>query len=159
VSGDIAMQLGQLGTLLIACLAIGVALTNQQRQINAQMFIEVSRRFQELLRMFPTDAWLANRNPAQEMPPSSQEIRDCTLYAMQLVSSVYYLHRHGFVSKRLWMLWELEIKHTITGPVFRREWRTLEAEFAYDGDFLQYVNAFTQGAEHGQQSSFRASAS
>jgi hypothetical protein len=28
------------------------------------MFIEVSGRFQELLRMFPTEAWLANRNPS-----------------------------------------------------------------------------------------------
>jgi len=138
------MQLGQLGTLLIASLAIGVALANQKRQINAQVFIEFSRRFQELLRMFPTDAWLAIRDPNQEMPPSTQEIRDCTLYATQLVYSVYYLHRHGFLSKRLWRLWEREIKHTITGPVFRREWKALEAEFAHDGDFLQYLNALAE---------------
>src|ERR1700733_11592617 len=98
-SRDVIVQLCQVGTLLLGCIGVWVAMWNQRRQLNAQMFIEVSGRFQELLRLFPTDAWLANRNPTQEMPPSSQEIRDCTLYAMQLVSDVYYLHRQGFVSK------------------------------------------------------------
>jgi hypothetical protein len=47
------------------------------------MFIEVSGRFQELLRMFPTEAWLANRNSSQPLPPPSQQITDCTFGARE----------------------------------------------------------------------------
>ncbi len=137
---DILAQFGQLGTLLVGSVGIGVALINQRRQLNAQMFIEFSRRFQELLRLFPTEAWLANRNHTQPLPPPSQELTDCTLYTIQLVADVYQLHKGGYVSKNLWMLWEREIKPTLTGPVFQREWEGVAAEFAHNREFEQYIN-------------------
>jgi hypothetical protein len=139
ILNDTLVHLGQLGTLGIGSLGIFVALRNQRRQLNAQMFIEFSGRFQALLRLFPTDAWLANRNPSQPLPPSSKELTDCTLYCIQFVADVYYLNKGGYISKRLWMLWEREIKRTLSGPVIQREWETVAAEFADNGDFLQYI--------------------
>jgi hypothetical protein len=132
--------LAQLGPLVVGAVAIWVALMNQRRQLNAQMFIEFSARFQELLRLFPTDAWLANLNPSRPLPPQSQDVRDCTLYCIQLIADVYHLHQAGYISKRLWRLWEREIRHTITGPVFRREWEEISAEFTNNPDFFRYVN-------------------
>lgn len=134
----------QVGTLLLGSLGIWVALLNQRRQLNAQMFIEVSARFQELLRLFPTEAWLANLNPSRPLPPSSQELRDCTLYCIQLVADVYHLHKGGYISKHLWVLWEREIKRALGGPVFRREWEGVAAEFAHDRDFTQYICTLTR---------------
>src|SRR5277367_7077445 len=66
--------LAQVGPLIVGAVAIWVAVLNQRRQLNAQMFIEFSARFQELLRLFPTDAWLANLNPSRPMPPQSQDV-------------------------------------------------------------------------------------
>jgi hypothetical protein len=103
------------------------------------MFIEFSGRFQALLRLFPTEAWLANRNPSQPLPPSSKELTDCTLYCIQFIADVFYLNKGGYISKQLWMLWEREIKRTLSGPVIQREWETVAAEFADNGDFLQYI--------------------
>jgi hypothetical protein len=134
------VQLGQAGTLVIGSIGICVALVNQRRQLNAQMFIEFSGRFQDLLRLFPTEAWLANGNPSQPMPPRSQELTDCTLYCIQFISDVYHLHKGGYISKNLWMLWEREIKRTLTGRVIRREWETVSAGFVHYPSFLQYIN-------------------
>ena len=133
--------LAQVGPLVVGAVAIWVALANQRRQLNAQMFIEFSARFQELLRLFPTDAWLANLNPSRPMPPRSQDVTDCTLYCIQLIADVYHLHEAGYITKRLWMLWEREIKHTLSGPVFRREWEDISAEFASNPDFFRYISA------------------
>src|ERR1700723_1937565 len=119
VLADIFAQLGQVGTLVVASLGIFVALRNQHRQLNAQMFIEFSGRFQELLRLFPTEAWLANRNPSQPLPNTSRELTDCTLYAMQFIADVYYLHRGGYIARKLWMFWGREIKNKITGRAWR----------------------------------------
>jgi hypothetical protein len=132
--------LAQVGPLVIGAIAIWVALMNQRRQLNAQMFIEFSARFQELLRMFPTEAWLANVNPSRPMPPRSQDVTDCTLYCIQLVADVYHLHQAGYITKRLWLLWEREIKHTLSGPVFQREWDDISAEFASNPDFFRYIS-------------------
>ena len=132
--------LGSVGTVVVGTMGLLVALRNQRRQLNAQMYIEVSRRFQELLRSFPTEAWLANTNPSRPMPPPSREVTDCTLYAIQFVADVYYLHKGGYVSANLWRLWESEIRRTLAGRVFQREWETLSTEFAHTPDFVGYLN-------------------
>jgi hypothetical protein len=140
MAADIWVQLGQLGTLAIGSVGIGVALSNQRRQLNAQMYIEYSGRFQELLRLFPTEAWLANRNPSRPVPPSSPELTDCTLYCIQFVADIYQLHKAGYISDKIWILWEIEIQRTLAGPIFRREWADVAAEFDHNQEFLQYVH-------------------
>src|SRR5258706_3915296 len=120
LSRDDVVQLSQVGTLVLGSLGVWVAMFNQRRQLNAQMFIEVSGRFQELLRMFPTEAWLANRNPSQPLPAPSHEITDCTLYCMQLIADVYHLRQGGDIFKELWNAWEREIQHTFGRRIFRR---------------------------------------
>ena len=140
LSRDVIVQLCQIGTLLLGCLGVWIAMFNQRRQLNAQMFIEVSGRFQELLRLFPTDAWLANRNPTQPLPPRSREITDCTLYCLQLIADVYHVHQGKYISKALWIAWEREIKHILAGRIFQREWQVLAVEFSHNDQFLQYIN-------------------
>ena len=146
---DILVQLGQVGTLILGSLGIWVAMLNQRRQLNAQMFIEISRRFQDLLRMFPTEAWLANRNPSAPLPPPSQEITDCTLYCIQLISDVYHLRQGRYISKRLWSAWEREIRHTLEGPVFQREWKTVAVEFSHNEDFQRYLETLMRAKSSG----------
>jgi hypothetical protein len=116
-----------------------------RRQLNAQMFIEFSGRFQDLLRLFPTQAWLANRNPAEPLPPSSQELTDCALYTIQFIADAYHLHKGGYISKNLWILWEGEIRRTLTGRIFRREWEKVAIEFDHNRDFVQYIHALMRG--------------
>jgi hypothetical protein len=144
LSRELFVQLCQVGTLLLGCLGVWIAMFNQRQQLNAQMFIEVSGRFQELLRLFPTEAWLANRNPNQPLPPHSREITDCTLYCFQLIADVYHVHQGGYISKKLWEAWEREIKHILDGRIFRREWEVLAVEFAHNEDFLGYINGLMQ---------------
>lgn len=132
-------QLGQIGTLIVGSVGVCVALVNQRRQLNAQMYIEFSARFQSLLRLFPTDAWLANRSPTKPLPPSSQELTDCTLYCVQVVHDAFHLHKGGYISKRLWQLWEREIRQTLSGRIFRREWEVVSEEFAHNPSFLRYI--------------------
>ena len=129
----------QLGAIVVGGIGIGVALVNQRRQLNAQMYIEFSKRFEELLRLFPTEAWLANRRADKELPPPSKEITECTLYCIQFVADEYHLHKAGYISNRLWKLWEREIKRTLTGPLFKREWSAVAPEFSHDKDFLDYM--------------------
>jgi hypothetical protein len=152
----IAAQLGLIGTLLIGSLGIFVALRNQRRQLNAQMFIEFSNRFQQLLRTFPKNAWLANHTASLPLPPSSPELTECAIYCIHFVADVYYLHRGGYVSAKLWRLWEREIKRTLTGPVFQRELAAVEIEFSQDSEFLAYLRSLMRDRGCDQTSSAMA---
>ncbi len=144
MTADIWALIGQTGTVIVGSIGIVVALRNQNRQLNAQMSLEVSGRFQELLRLFPTDAWLANRNPSHSLPASTAQITECTLYAIQFIADVYHLHKGGYISRGLWKLWEREISSTLSGPVFQREWPGFCAEFDYSPDFVRYINSITR---------------
>jgi len=138
---DILAQIGQTGTVVVGSFGIFVALRNQHRQLNAQMFVEVSGRFKELLREFPTEAWLANRSVAEPIPPSTQELTSCTLYTIQFIYDVYHLHKNGYIAKNLWTLWEREIRNTLNGRIFQREWEKVAAEFDHSQEFVLYINA------------------
>ena len=141
VTADIWALIGQTGTVVVGSIGIVVALRNQNRQLNAQISLEISGRFQELLHLFPTDAWLANRNLSRPLPASTAEVTECTLYTLQFIADVYHLHKSGFISSRLWKLWEREIIRTLSGPVFLREWPDFRAEFDYSQDFVGYINS------------------
>jgi hypothetical protein len=143
---DVLVQCSQVGTLVLGSVGIWIAMLNQRNQLNAQMFITVTGRFQELLRLFPTEAWLANRNAGQPIPPRSQEITDCTLYCLQLIADVYHLRQGRYISDKLWHAWEREIKHILVGRIFRREWEWLAVEFSHNEDFLNYINQLMKPA-------------
>jgi hypothetical protein len=144
---DLLVQCSQVGTLVLGSLGIWIAMLNQQRQLNAQMFITMSGRFQELLRLFPTEAWLANRNASGPLPARSQEITDCTLYCLQLIADVYQLRQGQYISNTLWHAWEREIKHILEGRIFQREWEWLEVEFSHNGEFLNYINGLMKPSQ------------
>src|SRR5580700_2280097 len=55
-------------------------------------------------------------------------------------ADVYHLRKGGYISNKLWYAWEREIKHTLAGRIFRREWEWLEIEFSHNEDFLGYIN-------------------
>jgi hypothetical protein len=137
---DVLVQCSQVGTLVLGSLGVWVAMLNQRRQLNAQMFITITGRFQELLRLFPTEAWLANRNANQPLPPRNHDTTDCTLYCLQLIMDVYHLRQGRYISNKLWYAWEREIKHILEGRIFRREWEWLQIEFSHHDDFLKYIN-------------------
>jgi hypothetical protein len=137
---NILVECSQVGTLVLGSAGVWIAMLNQRRQLNAQMFITITGRFQELLRLFPTEAWLANRNATQPLPPRSREITDCTLYCLQLIADVYHLRQARYISDKLWSAWEREIKHILEGRIFQREWEWLEIEFSHNKDFLRYIN-------------------
>ena len=41
------------------------------------------------------------------------------------------------------LLWEREIKRTLRGPLFEREWERVASEFSHDRGFIQYINTLT----------------
>jgi len=63
------------------------------------------------------------------------------MYSLQFVADIHNLRTAGYLSNRLWRLWEREIRDTLSGRVFRREWDKLSPEFAYNEDFVEYINA------------------
>jgi hypothetical protein len=123
---------------IVAFVALINAIRTYRRQMNAQIFIKYTERYERILEGFPQDALVA-RFDATAAPPQSPQLRLCVLKYLNLCSEEYYLTRHGYLAVSLWRIWEGDLKRIIASTLVQREWPSLRTEFLCHQDFLDYV--------------------
>ena len=113
-------------------------INNYRKQMNAQILLKYTERYERILDQFPPDA-LEARFDARDLPPPSPQLRLCVLKYLNLCSEEYYLKSHGYLSESIWRIWEADLKRIIASPLLRREWSALRTEFLAHRKFLEYV--------------------
>lgn len=114
------------------------SVNNVRRQINVQILMQYTQRYEHILGEFPKDA-LHVRFDSQTLPPQSAELTLCLLKYLNLCSEEYYLWKHKYLARTVWAIWEGDLKKMIASPLLRREWPSLEKEYESHRDFLMYV--------------------
>src|SRR5438105_8667813 len=130
------------GTLLLALFTAAGVVTGvlfYWRQCNAQIFLEYTKRYDEVMNKFPADARRTRLDLFAEPPPESEELTLAVLRYLNLSSEEYYLCARGYLSKHVWQIWEAELKRTLCSPLVMREWKKLRTEFLTYAEFLEYV--------------------
>ena len=125
-------------SMIVGFLTLINTINNYRRQMNTQIFMKYTDRYERILEQFPQDA-LAARFDARVLPPQSPQLRLCVLKYLNLRSEEYYLTRHGYLAESLWRIWEGDLKRIIGSPLLQREWPSLRAEFLSHKNFLEYV--------------------
>ena len=140
MTAEVLVQLAQFGATVIGCLGVAVAMRSHRRQMNAQMFLEFSARFQALLRGMPSHVW---RKPAADeaMPPPSEELTKNCLHAFHVLADLYHLHKGGYISHELWRPWSLGIRRTLQNPILQREWLAVRELFSHTPAFCRFVHS------------------
>ncbi len=139
LTGENLVQIAQFCTILVGFLGIAVALRSHRRQMNAQMYIEFSARFQDVVRTMPVETWITVAGDEERIPPANEQLTRCALQWFLLLANLHQLHRRGYVSKDLWGPSQRGVKRMLQGPLLKREWKTLESAFAHDPAFCAYV--------------------
>ncbi len=127
--------LGHFATAISFVLGIYV----YRRKTNTQVFLEFTRRYDEVMRSFPVDARRARLHSGGEPPAVSDEISDAALRYLNLCSEEFYLWKRRYLSGDIWRIWESELKRTLASPLYRREWTRLRDEFSSFPEFAAYV--------------------
>lgn len=131
------------GTCLSAVAGAGailVALHTYKRQVNAELFLRYTARYQEVMDSFPVGSRGARLKSDGEPPEPSEALSLAVLRYLNLCSEEFYLCKRGYLSKDVWHIWEAELKRTLASPLLRREWTTLRSEFSAYPDFGGYVD-------------------
>jgi len=123
---------------IVAFFTLLNAIRTFRRQMNAQIFIKYTERYEHVLEQFPEDALVA-RFDARVLPPPNPQLRLCVLKYLNLCSEEYYLTTHGYLAESLWRIWESDLKRIIASPLVQREWPLLRTEFLSHREFLEYV--------------------
>ena len=112
-----------LAVFTAASVLLGVVI--YYRQSNAQVFLEYTKRYSEIMNRFPSEGLKARLNLLAEPPAKSDELSLATLRYLNLCSAEFYLCKQKYLSSHVWGIWEAELKRTLSSPLFVREWAEL----------------------------------
>jgi hypothetical protein len=127
---------GAIGTFLSLLFTI----RNVRRQINVDVLMKYTERYEHILDKFPPDA-LLGRFDSQKSPPRSEQLTLCLLKYLNLCSEEYYLWKNGYLANTVWAVWEGDLKRMIASPLLRRECDTLRKEYVSHPEFREYVQS------------------
>jgi hypothetical protein len=124
---------------VLAAVSILIGVYVFRRQMNAQLFVEYTKRYEQVMLSYPEGLRDTRLDSMGVPPPESPELTVAILRYLNLCSEEFYLWERGYLSGDIWRIWESEIRRTLASPLYRREWRKVQAEFASYGEFAKYV--------------------
>lgn len=138
------LDLASVGAAVATAAALVLAYITYKGSTSAQVFMEYTRRYGEVLAAFP-DGELAARAAFDETPPPpSPALTTAVLRYLNLCSEEFYMHQHGMLAPRVWRIWEGEIRRKLATPLLVREWAALQEEFVTFPEFRAFVEAAQQ---------------
>ncbi|MCF7823054.1 MAG: hypothetical protein K9N35_02685 [Candidatus Marinimicrobia bacterium] len=141
MSIELLIQIATLIGVAVAAGSLIIGVIAYKRQINAQLFIEYTKRYEQIMSQFPDSAIYWRLDSAKHIPQESRELSEAMLKYLNLCSEEFYLQNKRYLSKNIWSIWEDELKKTLANDLYRREWPKLKSEFSSYPAFSDYVEA------------------
>ena len=126
-------------SITIGIIAFFRGITTYNKQMNAQVFFQYAKRYDDIMNSFPKSARLARIKSREALPKPNAELTICTLRYFNLCSEEFYLYDTKYLSKKVWGIWAEEMVRTLRTPLFRREWTKLAKEFDAYPKFQAFV--------------------
>lgn len=136
---DAVIKILTLLSIIIGIIAFFRGITTYNKQMNAQVFLQYAKRYDEIMNSFPRNARLARIKSSEALPKPSGELTICVLRYFNLCSEEFYLYESKYLSKKVWNVWTDEMIRTWQTPLFRREWTKLVNEFDAYPEFQSFV--------------------
>ena len=136
---EFAIKIGALISAIAGILTLFIGIRIYKRQTNTQIFLEYTKRYNEIMESFPPDARSARLGLTDEMPGRSEGLSIAILRYLNLCSEEYYLWRMGYLANDIWEIWEKELERILNSPLVVREWADLRDEFFSYPEFRNYV--------------------
>jgi hypothetical protein len=126
-------------TLLVLVFGAWQGILVYRRQMNAQLLLAFTKRFDDLMTDFsngadyPVDLF-------DSPPEPTHRLRAMVVRYLNLCSEEFYLHRRGYLSRDIWSIWEADMKETLKSELIRREWPEVRAVYRSFTEFQRFVD-------------------
>jgi hypothetical protein len=137
---EAAAQIATVLSILLGIIAFVWGVKRYNRQMNTQVFLTYTQRFDQIMDTFPEKAWMV-RLDMNKLPDPSPELSKSVLKYLNLCAEEYYLLEKKLLAKDVWKIWEDELRRTLASPLFVREWKELAKEFDAYPEFRDYLES------------------
>lgn len=129
-----------LASLGLAVFAVWWGAKTYRGQMNAQLFLSFTERYENLMCNAPAEFRAWRLNPDTAPPEMTQDVHTSILAYLNLCSEEYFLWRNGYLDHAIWCIWSDELERRLRSDLFRREWPKLREEFQSYGHFCEFVD-------------------
>jgi len=123
--------------------SIGAGIWVYWRQMNAQLFLEFTKRYDEV--MSPLRSAGLHGDLSSDESADNADFDHVLLRYLNLCSEEFCLYTNHFMSKRIWIIWEAGISRTIRSRNVLSRWATLKAEFVSFPAFVAWIDSLQRG--------------
>jgi len=135
------LRYATLWSLLVAIISLIVVVHISRRQMQAHLYLEVGKRFDDLLNALPPGVWLARLAPETNLPPPTAELTSNVHRYFAFLLFMYCLADERYLPPAMLRILHAGIHRTLVSPLFAREWSTLRTEFEPYPEFVNFVDA------------------
>jgi hypothetical protein len=136
---EVAVQIATVISLLLTAGALLFGIWSFYRQMNCKLFLTYTERFEAIMGSFPPGALESRLRLGEQFPQRGEQLSLCILRYLNLCYEEFFLHQHGYLSKKIWLIWKEEIERMLRSPLLRREWQCLRSEFRSYPAFVAFV--------------------
>lgn len=136
---EMCVQIATIVTLLLTAGTLLFGMYSFGKQINCQVYLAYTERYEKIMESFPPVTLESRLKFGETLPQRSTEFSVCILRYLNLCSEEFFLYKKGFLSRKIWTVWQPEIERMLKSPVIKREWQHIRVEFKSYPEFFAYV--------------------
>jgi hypothetical protein len=129
------LAFGTVWSLFVATVSVAFAVLSHRRQVNASVYLDVSKQLHELYKRMPKRP--ASNTQAVEV---TEATRSLVFDSLQLIRSAFTLAKAGYFTGPLWKNLRDDAEKALRKPAFRELWPEMRAEFLSDPAYVAYVD-------------------
>jgi hypothetical protein len=144
---------GTIVSLIVAIISLKLANDAFQRQMNAQVYLAYTERFEKLASDCPSEFRLTYLRMRIEDVPSADKSRvlACLIRYLNLCSEERHLLQSGYLAPAVWKSWERDLEETIRTVLYRTAWPQLRCEYRSYPEFIGFVERIQGHREQEQK--------
>jgi hypothetical protein len=135
-----AVNLVTMASLPLAVFAVWWGVRTYRGQMNAQLFLAFTERYENIICNAPAEFRAWRLNPNATPLAVTQDVRTSILAYLNLCSEEHYLWQNGYLDHAIWRIWSDELERTLRSDLLRREWPKLKEGFQSYGHFCEFVD-------------------
>lgn len=130
---DIASGIA-LASAVTGLLALLVAAWTFRQGAELNAFLVFTERYETIMSELPHEMRTADEWPLEVDTDFAVRLR-----YLNLCSEEYYLKKRWLLSRRVWGIWEAEMRRALGSQPYRDTWPTLRVQFASYPEFSEFV--------------------
>lgn len=117
-------------------------------QLRLNFFTDYTKRYQEIMLHLPARIYDKNFDTSSLDEAGQEQLTKYLRVYFDLCSEEYHLYINKQIDEVIWKNWEEGIRHAMSLPVFRSEWKKVYGNMAvYYPEFSSFMEGLVGGSE------------